>query len=112
MKKTIMETLVAAVLATGIAHAAPLPLQSAVINATYNGSADAIVGLDHLFQVEPGSNTTALDPSGTGVEFLSADVLFGFDFDASGLLTIVANAPVPPGATSSTSISAKRWPRR
>jgi hypothetical protein len=98
MKKTIMETLVAAVLATGIAHAAPLPLQNAVITATYNGSADAIVGLDHLFQVEPGSNTSALDPSGTGVEFLSADVLFGFDFDASGLLTIVANAPVDPGA--------------
>lgn len=98
MKKTIMETLVAAVLATGFAHAAPLPLQDAVITATYNGSADAIVGLDHLFQVEPGSNTTALDPSGTGVEFLSADALFGFDFDASGLLTVVANGAVTPGS--------------
>ncbi|MCE3263517.1 MAG: hypothetical protein K0R43_2596 [Pseudoduganella sp.] len=98
MKKTIMETLVAAVLATGIAHAAPLPLQDAVISATYNGSPDTMLGLDHLFQMEPGSNTTALDPSGTGVEFLSADALFGFDFDASGLLTIVANAPVAPGA--------------
>ena len=98
MKKTIMETLVAAVLATGIAQAAPLPLQDAVITATYNGSADAIVGLDHLFQAEAGSNTTALDPSGTGVEFLSADALFGFDFDASGLLTVVANGAVTPGS--------------
>lgn len=98
MKKTIMETLVAAVLATGIAHAAALPLQDAVITATYNGSADAIVGLDHLFQLEPGSNTTALDPSGVGVEFLSADALFGFDFDASGLLTVVANGAITPGS--------------
>ena len=98
MRKTIMETLVAAVLATGIAHAAPLPLQDAVITATYNGSADAIVGLDHLFQLEPGSNTTALDPSGTGVEFLSADALFGFDFDASGLMTIIANGAITPGS--------------
>jgi hypothetical protein len=98
MKKTIMETLVAAVLVTGIAHAAPLPLQDAVITATYNGSADAIVGLDHLFQLEPGSNTTALDPSGTGVEFLSADALFGFDFDASGLMTIIANGVITPGS--------------
>jgi len=97
MKKTIMETLVAAVLATGIAHAAPLPLQDAVITATYNGSAGTIVGLDHLFQLEPGSNTTALDPSGTGVEFLSADAMFGFDFDASGLLTVIANSTVTPG---------------
>lgn len=97
MKRTIMETLVAAVLATGIAHAAPLPLQDAVITATYNGSPDTIVGLDHLFQLEPGSNTTALDPSGTGVEFLSADAMFGFDFDASGLLTVIANGAITPG---------------
>ncbi|WP_162253049.1 PEP-CTERM sorting domain-containing protein [Duganella sp. Root1480D1] len=87
----------AAVLATGIAHAAPLPLQDAVITATYNGSPDTIVGLDHLFQLEPGSNTTALDPSGTGVEFLSADAMFGFDFDASGLLTVIANGAITPG---------------
>jgi hypothetical protein len=92
-----METLVAAVLATGIAQAAPQPLQDAVITATYNGSADAIVGLDHLFQVEAGSNTSALDPSGSGVEFLSADALFGFDFDASGLLTVIANGAIAPG---------------
>ncbi|KQV46699.1 hypothetical protein ASD07_14700 [Duganella sp. Root336D2] len=92
-----METLAAAVLATGIAHAAALPLHDAVITATYNGSPDTIVGLDHLFQLEPGSNTTALDPSGTGVEFLSADAMFGFDFDASGLLTVIANAAVTPG---------------
>lgn len=98
MKRTIMETLVAAALATGFAQAAPLPLQDAVISATYNGSADAMVGLDHLFQAEPGSNTTALDPSGTGVEFLSADALFGFDFDASGMLTVIANGAITPGS--------------
>lgn len=98
MKKTIMETLVAAALATGIAHAAPMPLQNAVITASYNGSADAMLGLDHLFQMEPGSNTTALDPTGTGIELLSADAVFGFDFDANGLLTIIANGSVAPGS--------------
>lgn len=98
MKKTIMETLVAAAFATGIAHAAPMPLQNAVITATYNGSADAMVGLDHLFQMEPGSNTTALDPTASGIELLSADAVFGFDFDASGLLTIIANGSVAPGS--------------
>ncbi|KQZ30493.1 hypothetical protein ASD58_10820 [Duganella sp. Root1480D1] len=72
-------------------------MQDAVITATYNGSPDTIVGLDHLFQLEPGSNTTALDPSGTGVEFLSADAMFGFDFDASGLLTVIANGAITPG---------------
>ena len=72
MKKTIMETLVAAVLATGIAHAAPLPLQDAVITATYNGSADAIVGLNHLFQA---CHTCTLDEYGKLEESFSPQAL-------------------------------------
>lgn len=99
MKKTIMETMVAAaILATGAANASPLPLQDAVITASYNGDASAMLGLDHLFAAEPGSNTTALDPTNTGVEFLSADNLFAFDFDASGLLTIYSNGSITPGS--------------
>lgn len=94
----IMETLVLAALAAGQAHAAPLSLQGAGITATYNGSADGVLGLDHLFAQEPGSNTSGLDPTDSGVEFLTADYLFGIDFATDGLLTIYANMPVPAGA--------------
>ena len=95
---TILETLVLAVLATGQAQAAPLSLQDARITATYNGSAADVLGLDHLFAQEPGSNTSTLDPTNSGVEFLTADFLFGFDFAADGKLTIYENMPVPAGS--------------
>ena len=94
---TILETLVLAALATGQAQAAPLSLQDARITATYNGSAADVLGLDHLFAQEPGSNTSALDPTNSGVEFLTADFLFGFDFAADGTLVIYENMPVPAG---------------
>jgi len=81
---TILETLVLAALATGQAQAAPLSLQDAHITATYNGSAADVLGLDHLFAQEPGSNTSTLDPTDSGVEFLTADFLFGFDFCGFG----------------------------
>jgi hypothetical protein len=94
---TILETLVLAVLATGQAQAAPLSLQDATISATYDGSAADVLGLDHLFAQEPGSNTSTLDPTGSGVEFLTADYLFGFDFATDGKLTIYENMPIPAG---------------
>ena len=94
---TILETLVVAALATGQAQAAPLSLQDATITATYNGSAADVLGLDHLFAQEPGSNTSTLDPTNSGVEFLTADFLFGFDFAADGTLVIYENMPVPAG---------------
>jgi hypothetical protein len=92
-----METLVLAALAAGQAQAAPLSLHDASITATYNGSPDDILGLDHLFAQEPGSNTSKLDPTASGVEFLTADYLFGFDFADDGKLTIYENMPVPAG---------------
>jgi hypothetical protein len=94
---TILETLVVAALAAGQVHAAPLSLHDATITATYNGSAADVLGLDHLFVQEPGSNTSTLDPTDSGVEFLTADFLFGFDFAADGKLTIYDNMPVPTG---------------
>jgi len=94
---TILETLVLAALAIGQAQAAPLSLQDATITATYNGSAADVLGLDHGFAMEPGSNTSTLDPTNTGVEFLTADFLFGFDFATDGKLTIYDNMPVPAG---------------
>ena len=99
--KKLLGTIAGAFLAMGTAHAAIMPLQGSTITATYNGQASGMLGLDHGFAVEPGSNVTALDPSGTaGVEFLSADFLFGFDFAADGQLTIYNNSPIPTGAYS------------
>lgn len=99
---TILETLVAAALAAGqahVAHATPLALDSATtITATYNGKADNVLGLDHNFAAEAGSNVSHLDPSGSGVEFLSGDYLFGFDFSTTGLLTVYNNMAIPAGA--------------
>jgi hypothetical protein len=101
--KTIRETLVlgalaaTATFATPAAHAAVLPLQGAVITATYNGDGASMLGLDHGFAAEPGSNTSAVYPGGAGVEFFSADALFGFDFDEDGSLTIYNNATIPSG---------------
>ena len=95
MKTMILETLVVALLAAGQAQAAPLSLDKAVITATYNGAADGMLGLDHGFQLEAGSNTTRLDPLDAGVEFITSDALFGFDFSSTGLLTIYSNSPAP-----------------
>jgi hypothetical protein len=82
------------------AHATPLLLQDATITASYQGAAEGMLGLDHLFAQEPGSHITRLDPTDTGVEFLTADFLFGIDFSASGALTVIANGAVAPGAYS------------
>lgn len=96
MKKTIiLETLAAAVFATAQAHAAPISLDQAVITATYQGAGDGILGLDSGFQPGPGSNVSGLDPSDTGIEFLTADYVFGFDFSRTGMLTVYDNLPVP-----------------
>jgi hypothetical protein len=103
MKKIIMETLVLAALATGQAYlqpvyAAPISLDKATVTATYQGSVDGILGLDHGFQAESGSNTSKVYAPGAGVEFLTADYLFGFDFAADGLLTVYNNMPLPERA--------------
>lgn len=90
----------AATAGAATAHATPLPLQDAIITASYNDAAEGMLGLDYLFAQEPGSNTSRLDPTETGVEFLTADYLFGIDFAASGALTVFANGAVAPGAYS------------
>lgn len=101
MKTThILHALALAALGAATAHAAPLPLQNASITATYNGAAAGMLGLDHWFAAEPGSNTTTLDPTDSGVEFFTSDFLFGIDFAASGALTVIANSAVAPGAYS------------
>jgi len=98
--KHLLQALALVALGQGGVHAAPLMLQDASITATYNGSADGMLGLDHGFAAGPGANTTKLDPTDTGVEFFTSDFLFGIDFSADGLLTVIANYAVAPGAYS------------
>ena len=95
--KIILETLVlAAALTATQAGAAPISLQGSTITGTYNGAPEGVLGLDHGFAAEPGSNTTAIDPFGTGgVEFLTSDFLFGIDFSTSGVLTVILNGTLP-----------------
>ena len=75
-------------------------LKDASITATYNGAADGMLGLDQGFTAGPGANTSKLDPTDTGVEFFTSDFLFGIDFSADGMLTVIANYAVAPGAYS------------
>lgn len=96
--KMLLGTLVAAAFAAGPVQAGVVPLQNAVITATYNGEASGMLGLDHGFVAEPDSNITAIDPTGLdGVEFLTSDSLFGFDFSDTGVLTIYNNGVTEPG---------------
>ena len=91
--KNILETLVlAAALTASQAGAAPISLQGSTITGTYNGAPAGMLGLDHGFAAEAGSNTTAIDPTDLGgVEFLTGDYLFGFDFTTTGQLTVMLN---------------------
>lgn len=100
--KHILTALAFAFAGAGTAHATPLPLFDASITATYNGTADGMLGLDHGFAQEAGSNTSALDASEGGVEFLTSDFLFGIDFAADGALMVIANGAVPTGPYSMT----------
>jgi len=96
----LLQALALVALGQGGVHAAPLMLQDASITATYNGAADGMLGLDHGFAAGPGANISKLDPTDTGVEFFTSDFLFGIDFSADGLLTVIANYAVAPGAYS------------
>lgn len=99
--RRMLETLAVVALTAGHASAAVLPLQHTTISATYNGSADGMLGLDQQFAPVPGSNITAIDASATGgVEFLSADFLFGIDFAEDGVMTVYNNGQVAAGAYS------------
>lgn len=98
--KHLLQALALVALGQGAVHAAPLMLQDASITATYNGAADGMLGLDQGFAAGPGANISKLDPTDTGVEFFTSDFLFGIDFSADGMLTVIANYAVAPGAYS------------
>ena len=102
--KFVLETLVlGAALAFGQAQAAPISLTGATITATYNGAAAGVLGLDHDFAAETGSNVSKIDPTNTGgVEFFTSDFIYGFDFSTTGLLTVYGSESLPAGAHNFT----------
>jgi hypothetical protein len=89
-------------LAAGAAHAGADPLHNATITASYNGQPGGMLGADHLFADEAGSNVSGLDPIEPGTEFLTSDYLLAFDFAPDGRLTIFNNGAIPAGAYSAT----------
>lgn len=65
-----------------------------LITAQVSGASSALLGLDHLFADEPGSNTTAL--AAADLEFITADANVAIDFFADGRVQVWNNS----GATS------------
>jgi len=100
--KMLLGTVLVGMLSMGQAFAGATSLQNATITATYNGLASGMLGLDHSFADELGSNITQLDPTDSSIEFLTSDYTMGFDFSKSGLLTIYGNLDLPVGAYNLT----------
>ena len=70
------------------AAAEPLPAGT-LITATASGAATGMLGLDHLFADEPGSETTAL--AAADLEYLSNDYAMAVDFFTDGRINFHAN---------------------
>lgn len=71
------------------AHAAdPLPAGT-LISGQISGASTLLLGLDHLFADEPGTNTTAL--AAADLEFITADAALAVDFFADGRVQVWNN---------------------
>jgi hypothetical protein len=75
-------------LTCGAAAASVLPLGTQITGSA-SGATDGLLGLDHLFADEPGSNGTAL--SDNDLEYLSRDYAVAIDFSSDGLLRFYEN---------------------
>lgn len=71
------------------AHAADTLPAGILITGQVSGAATQLLGLDHLFADEPGSNTTAL--SAAEIEFISADAALQVDFFTDGRIQVWNN---------------------
>lgn len=72
------------------AHAAdPLPAGT-LITGQVSGASTLLLGLDHLFADEPGTNTTALAPA--DLEFITPDVALAVDFFTDGRVQVWNNS--------------------
>ncbi|MFG6455625.1 PEP-CTERM sorting domain-containing protein [Roseateles sp. BYS96W] len=86
-----LAVLAAACLGGAAAQAAPVPVGT-VITGQVNGASSALLGLDHGYADEAGSNVTALSDGFGDLEFLTADYAVGIDFTSSGLLQVWNNS--------------------
>jgi hypothetical protein len=104
MHNPVLKAMAAAclALAAGGAQATADPLHNAVITAAYNGDAAGMLGADHGFAADAGSNVSGLDPYLSNAEFISADYALVFDFAPNGHLTIYNNGPLAAGSYSAS----------
>ena len=79
----------AAWLGSAAASGAILPAGT-LITGQISGANSTLLGLDHQFADEPGSNTTAL--AAADLEFLTADALVAIDFFADGRVQVWNNS--------------------
>ncbi len=88
-----LAVLAAACLGSAAVQAAPVPVGT-VITGQVSGASSALLGLDHGYADEAGSNVTALSDGFGDLEFLTADYAVGIDFTSSGLLQVWNNSGV------------------
>ena len=87
--KTLV-VLAAAWLGSAAAWAAGGLPATTVITGQVSGASSTLLGLDHLFADEPGTNTTAL--SAAEMEFITADAFVAVDFLADGRVQVWNNS--------------------
>lgn len=71
-----------------------------VITGQVSGASSTLLGLDHEFADEPGSNTTALAPA--DMEFMTGDFNIAIDFFADGRVQVLNNSATDSLAGSYT----------
>ena len=81
--------LCAAALSANAADTLPTLPDGTLITGTLSGASTSLLGLDHEFAAEPGSNITAL--SGTELEYISGDFALAVDLMSDGGLLIYGN---------------------
>lgn len=79
----------AAACLASMAQAADSLPAGTLITGQVSGAASALLGLDHLFADEPGTNTTAL--AAADLEFITADAAVALDFFSDGRLQVWNN---------------------
>ena len=95
--------LLGAALIAGSAHAADTLPAGTLITGSLSGASSTLLGLDHGYAAEPGSNVTALAAS--DIEYLSGDFALAFDFFTDGTLQVWNNSDSRSLANYSVSFS-------
>ncbi len=103
MKFQAFIPLLGAALIASTAQAADTLPAGTLITGSISGASTSLLGLDHAYAAEPGSNVTALAAS--DLEYLSGDFALGFDFFTDGTLRVWNNSDSRSLANYSVSFS-------